>query len=103
MPTFFPRIPATFAISFSIPSLASGYWLGAFRLTPSAFQSSLRDLICFSYLPRASSRAKPCRPSGLSHIERVGQRPTTTDQRLLVLFSKRLDLHIHTGGEIQLH
>jgi hypothetical protein len=28
MPTFFPRIPATFAISISIPSVAISYWLG---------------------------------------------------------------------------
>src|SRR5579863_4250040 len=52
MPIFFPRIPATFAISFSVPSLASGYWLVSF---------------------------------------------------LLMLFTKRFDLHIHTSGKIELH
>jgi hypothetical protein len=32
MPTFLPRIPVTLAISFSVPSMARDYWLGAFDL-----------------------------------------------------------------------
>src|SRR5260370_26958080 len=58
IPTFFPRIPVTFAISFSVPSLARRssrrrYWLASFEL--------------------------------------------------LMLFAERLDLHIHSRRQIELH
>src|SRR5215469_15595810 len=56
MPTFFPRIPATFAIALSVPAWPLAIGWGS----------------CLSYL-------------------------------LFVLFAKRLDLHIHSGGKIKLH
>ena len=34
MPTFLPKIPATLAISFSVPSLAISYWLGTYAFGP---------------------------------------------------------------------
>src|SRR5438128_2564963 len=64
MPTFLPRIPATFAISLSHPSVARGYWLGVIALR---------------------------------------ERPTTSDQRLLMFFSESLDLDIHASRQIELH
>src|SRR5271155_561857 len=80
IPTFFPRIPVTLAISFSIPSVArcSGYWLGAYDRSRWSF---------------VASRLKTV----------AGERPATNDQRLLVLFPKRLNLHIHARRQIELH
>src|SRR5215831_16105930 len=68
IPTFLPKIPATFvAISFSIPSVACGYWL---------VSSYARVRTAASAVQRAC---------------------------LLMLFPERLDLHIHTSRQIQLH
>src|SRR5579864_1712005 len=76
MPTFLPRIPATFvAISFSIPSMARGYWL-------------------VSYFARELLRS--CGNGRLGRSARVSA-------RLLMLFSERLNLHIHTRRQIEFH
>jgi hypothetical protein len=48
MPTFFPRIPVTLAISFSVPSLALGYWLGSYDLSLRSLRSL--DLLFPFYL-----------------------------------------------------
>src|SRR5579871_2039856 len=51
MPTFFPRIPATFAISFSIPSVASGYWLGSTSRSCVLGPPTANDQRLFMFLP----------------------------------------------------
>src|SRR5580658_1619960 len=79
MPTFLPRIPVTLAISFSVPSMARqifrGYWLGSPRSLPGVVAE-----------PRSAE---------------TGHSPVTT--RLLMLFPERLNLHIHSRRQVELH
>src|SRR5579864_6571222 len=77
MPTFFPRIPATFAICFSVPSVANRYWLVV--------------------VARAPPPAKPAEFHSAWTAE--GGRPYT----LLVFLPEGLDFHIHAGRQIELH
>src|SRR6266498_708771 len=88
IPTFFPRIPATFAISLFLCGAGAlarvpfqrglSYWLGSFGLAPS--------LVCVACIPFKSF--------GFVFAD---------DRRLFMFFPERLDLHIHSGGEIKLH
>src|SRR3981189_1787812 len=74
MPTFLPRIPATFAISFSVPSMArrpfnDGYWLGS--------------------------------PCGAGSLTRPGRRPGP--HNLFMFLAECLDLDVNACRQIEFH
>ena len=89
MPTFFPKIPVTFAIlslPYVVPEGTRSVLIAYPGLTPWA--KLFRPFGALSPVPSAS---------------RLGQRPTTTDQRLLMFLTKCFDLDVHTCGQIELH
>src|ERR1700691_1908681 len=78
MPTFLPRMPVTFvAISISMPSAARRFRSDDYWLGSADAHAG------------AAALGRP-----------VGASPRP---RLLVLFPKSLDLHIHARGQIELH
>src|SRR5215470_420669 len=79
MPTFFPKMPATLAISFSVPSLARGYWLVCVVRAPPPAQACGAGL-------RLNGRGRP-----FPH------------ELFMLLFAERLDLDIHTCRKIEFH
>src|ERR1019366_10762334 len=78
IPTFLPRIPATFAISFSIPSLARRY-----------------STTSIGWRAIALAWGQP--PSAVQ----AGQSPANT--QLFMLPPERLDLDVHARRQIKLH
>src|SRR5437762_14227233 len=77
IPTFFPKIPATFAISFSIPAWPVGYWLACV------------------------ARAALARESRGASLRRTAE--GGCPHALLMFFPECLNLHIHSGRKVELH
>src|SRR6185312_1846789 len=80
MPTFFPRIPATFAIALSFPFLPAwlvSYWLVTWRGRP--------------------------RPRTLRSFTPPDSRGRLSPHDLFVFFPECLDLHVHARGKVELH